>query len=685
MKESQQRKQDALAARQEAAQIAYDREHPHGHQDNGDERRYVDAEGEKTYLMSFTKGLKHNPKTGLVNDPSHYRLFVKGIDSGDPEDFENTPIGPGFVVSDHPDSECKADPKWTSDKANTGKEGKPVEIRAWESSSAGLTFDLQGPDAQAVEMPPAPALDSNELTGEIGEVYAQALLRDIPLATFYTKAEAYTNEGYQTYANKLIALLNKLPDFSNKSHWKYEQGSASRGCFNLDTVFRGVTPGEQVGPYLSQFLLMGNTGLNSMDMEHRAADGYITYGSLRIDQRVRTAKPHVDYMQQWDEWLDVQNGANLGGLEQYVQDGDVTKSLKKRRFITTGRDLATYVHYDALYEAYLNACLMLLAAKSEGTRFDLGIPFQARDLFDRQQGFAHFGGPHILTLVTEVATRALKAVRFQKFNVHRRLRPEALAARIQMSEKIAELCITSRYGSDTHRIPLVSTVSDLEDILTEVNQFNTNKKKKITSFKESYEAANPGTICDIDHNHLLPMAFCEGSPMHPSYGAGHATVAGACVTILKAFFNTNQYLAIEKDGSKFSLTPDKEKSKHAFVAQSDGLALKTVDTHPLSLGGELNKLAANISIGRNWAGVHYYSDYLESIKMGEEIAIGILQEQSITYNPPENVSMTLDKFDGSQVVIKHGKVIPSEKAPIPYYQRSDNGKVPEEEPKEPVA
>jgi hypothetical protein len=33
---------------------------------------------------------------------------------------------------------------------------------------------------------------------------------------------------------------------------------------------------------------------------------------------------------------------------------------------------------------------------------------------------------------------------------------------------------------------------------------------------------------------LLPMAFPEGSPTHPSYGAGHATVAGACVTILKA-------------------------------------------------------------------------------------------------------------------------------------------------------
>ena len=41
----------------------------------------------------------------------------------------------------------------------------------------------------------------------------------------------------------------------------------------------------------------------------------------------------------------------------------------------------------------------------------------------------------------------------------------------------------------------------------------------------------------------LPMAFAEGSPMHPAYGAGHATVAGACVTVLKAFFDTSAVLA----------------------------------------------------------------------------------------------------------------------------------------------
>ena len=70
---------------------------------------------------------------------------------------------------------------------------------------------------------------------------------------------------------------------------------------------------------------------------------------------------------------------------------------------------------------------------------------------------------------------------------------------------------------------------------------------------------------------------------------------------------------------------------------------------PLTVGGELNKLAANISLGRNGAGVHWRSDYTESVKLGEEIAIRILQEQKPTYNEDHYFSLT--KFDGTAITI----------------------------------
>ncbi len=39
--------------------------------------------------------------------------------------------------------------------------------------------------------------------------------------------------------------------------------------------------------------------------------------------------------------------------------------------------------------------------------------------------------------------------------------------------------------------------------------------------------------CGDAEAYFLPMAFTAGSLTHPAYGAGHATVAGACVTVLR--------------------------------------------------------------------------------------------------------------------------------------------------------
>src|SRR5205823_5816518 len=82
------------------------------------------------------------------------------------------------------------------------------------------------------------------------------------------------------------------------------------------------------------------------------------------------------------------------------------------RFIRDLRGLVTYVHFDALYEAYLNACLLLLSMPA---RVDPGNPYVGPPGGRTQEGFGTFGSPHVLSLITEVATRALKAVWFQKW------------------------------------------------------------------------------------------------------------------------------------------------------------------------------------------------------------------------------------------------------------------------------
>lgn len=45
--------------------------------------------------------------------------------------------------------------------------------------------------------------------------------------------------------------------------------------------------------------------------------GLISYRAITINQQVRTAKEKKDYMTHWEEWLDVQNGADLRDFETY--------------------------------------------------------------------------------------------------------------------------------------------------------------------------------------------------------------------------------------------------------------------------------------------------------------------------------------------------------------------------------
>jgi hypothetical protein len=373
------------------------------------------------------------------------------------------------------------------------------------------------------------------------ELYWMALARDINFSDY----------GSHPLIAQAAQDLSKLSDF---------RGPKEQGRVTGNTIFRGPTPGDLTGPWLSQFLILD-----------------FPFGAVPFSQKMHTVVAGVDYMTQYQDWLDVQNGADPSNLIQY----DPTP-----RYIRNLRDLAQWVHVDALYQAYLHACLIMLA---QGVRLDPGLP-----LYDSQAqvGFAQCGGPHILSLVTEVATRALKAVWYQKWFIHNRLRPE-------------------EYGGRVHNHLVGAAEYPLHpDVLNSLALNEVDKKY------DSY---------------LLPQAFPEGCPTHSAYGSGHATVAGACVTALKAFFD-------ETDTIKNPMTPT-----------ADGEALTPYEGPPLTVLGELNKVAANVAFGRNGAGIHWRTDALNSLALGEEVTICILQEQKKSYN--DKMTMSLTKFNGEQILI----------------------------------
>jgi hypothetical protein len=450
-----------------------------------------------------------------------------------------------------------ADPYTALELVPSGQPNSAQRIR-FTNPLGGLAYDLEGVDAHNTTVPAAPAFDSAEEAGEIVENYWMALLRDIPFTQYAT----------DPLVAQACADLSSMSDF---------RGPKVGGQVTPQTLFRDAGVGITIGPYLSQFWWKSQP-----------------YGAQYIEPRIRTTVAGLDYATTPQAWLDLQNGVK----PTIGQTFDPTL-----RYMRNGRDLGQWVHIDVLYQAYFQALLHLMTPPDPGNPFTgggLGCPPSPSNPYLislMQDGFTTFGGPHFATLTTEVSTRGLKATWFQKWYMHRRLRPEAFAGRVH------------------HKIVNNRPYPIHADVLNSA---------AVAAIQSQYGG-----------NAFLPLAFVEGSPAHPAYTAGHATVAGACVTIIKALFYTDQPFP------------------NPVVPTTDGLALVPytgADASQMTVGGELNKLAANVAYGRNVAGVHWRSDGFESMRLGEQIAISILKDQKRTYLE-NNVGYSFKRFDGTTVTI----------------------------------
>ena len=153
-----------------------------------------------TWPTNFSKGLPHYPN-GLV-EPHAMQCFVNAINGPD-GDFD-VPLGPCAAKGAHrPDPAAyMEDPAAVEEFANPANPADKPEVRGWESPISGHVFDLEGPDAGSVGMAPAPKLGSDELAAEMAEVYAMAILRDVPFTDI--------GSGHAD-ADNVISALNAMP------------------------------------------------------------------------------------------------------------------------------------------------------------------------------------------------------------------------------------------------------------------------------------------------------------------------------------------------------------------------------------------------------------------------------------------------------------------------------------------
>ncbi len=475
---------------------------------NGDEALYPNRIG------NHSKDLPHDAFGEVL--PAAYDALLVALASGDSRDFEKIPLG-GTVRIANP--------------------------------QGGLAFTLQGIDSAQLAIPPAPALASAERAGEMVEDYWMALAREVPFSR-------YGNEPITAAA---IDELNRLSDF---------KGPRAHGQVTPDTLFRGSTLGDLVGPYVSQFLLQP-----------------VRFGPVtNLAQKYNTYAAK-DYLTTFAPWLACQNGQ--GPFGSNVPGGT--------SFIKNGRDLAAYDHVDYGGEGPVTALFWL---QQHGAPFNPGNPYLA---LTKQNSAASFGAQHIICLLYEVAMLASRAVFYQKWFVHRALRPEA-------------------YGGLVHK-----TLAGLAD------------------YPLHREVLNSGAVSEVFSKYgtyLLPHADPEGCPQHPAYPEQHSIILGAQVTALKAFYDETIAL---RDLPNATL----------FVPSDDGQTLLPYtgfDAGAMTVGGELNKLGSNIALGRDIEAVHWRSDAWQGLLLGEAIAISVMRDQRRSFNEPFS-GFTFTKFEGETITV----------------------------------
>lgn len=479
---------------------------------NGDTALYPDKGG------TFTKGLPHNAY-GRVNLHA-FATFMNALKTGKFADFEKIIVG---------------------------------GTRTLNGPQAGLTFELEALDKVQFgqpTVPPAPATASDQNGTELLEHYWGSLLRDV----------AFTDYDSSDLAAQAAAELSSQPSYLGPRD--------SSGQVTTDLLFRGIFPGETVGPYISQFFITPTS-----------------FGAQPMSQQMQSYLPDIDYMTSFMDWLTVQNG-NYTGLQNQIDP-----VLRYRR---NGRDLAAFTHVDVLFQQYFTALLVLLGTAP----LNPGNPYVNSKV---ENGFGTFGAPDFAATLGEVATKALNTVWYQKWFVHLRPRPEAIGGIVHL--------IQTGQGSLTN-VTLSPTILNSQGLQQSYNKYGT---------------------------WLLSQAFPEGSPVHPAYPTGHGTVAGACITVLKFFF----------DGTYLMLNP--------LAPSSDGLSLVPYtgsDAGQITVNGELNKLGHNVTFGHGiHAGIHWRSDSDTSLLLGEAFALSFLADRARTYNEPFTVTLT--KLDGTTATISN--------------------------------
>ena len=340
------------------------------------------------------------------------------------------------------------------------------------------------------------------------------------------------------------------------------KGPKVGGLVTRKSLFRGVGKDELVGPYMSQFLLHD-----------------IPIGQHTIVQQSVVETGEYGY-----------TAANW----EAIQEGSIPVAQTKgaAQYAFSPRVLGSFVHIDFVYQAFLYASALLLG---KGAARNPAFP-----VLSKESNFVDASGPvNIAAAIGEISRHALKATWVNKWRKQLRLRPEAMAGRIVKEE-----------------------AGDLPSGTVHPDTFTTGANTIAAVKAFNSDAGRPNGAGD--NLAWLPLQFAEGSPMHPANPAGHATIAGACGTLLKMFFADGPWTGTGITTGGFNTVQSLNGSSLVEYTEADASSM--------TVHGEIGKLISNMSFGRDFSGVHFRHDGAEGILLGERVAMEYMVDNSAATN-----------------------------------------------------
>ncbi len=380
--------------------------------------------------------------------------------------------------------------------------------------------------------------------------------------------------------------LNRIPDFN---------GPKLNGRITPQTLFRGnVTYVDPADPTGATPRWVTPPGVLDGPLISQFLYRDVPFGNQSLSAKIRAYSPTPDFLTKYDEWQNVQNG----GVPRERIAYETTP-----RYISNGRDLGAYAHNAQAFGFIANQLLGVASFGADpgyGGLFPGNQPATAASdpyLRSKTQGGASgtFGLAYYQSIVTLAGSIAVRINYYQKWYEQRIVRPEAFS------------------GVVHHRVANNVTDYPIHQSLLGSQALERSRAKH-------------GTF-------LLGQIFPEGAPLHSSYPGGAAITAAVTATLLKAFYDENREFPNP-------VQPDPQ----------DPTRLVPYKGPPLTIGGELNKLALNYSGGRTWGGIHWRSDAAASFPQGENLVISLLREQKATFAEPFD-GFAFTKFDGTTVAI----------------------------------